>query len=363
MIIIAEYVWIGAGGSNDGQTLRSKTRVFSISKNVISLDDFSPWNYDGSSTSQASGTDSEVILQPRAYFSNPLRVTKIRNRPQNHFLVLCDTYDNKGNPIFNNYRAQAVTIFNQKLEEEPWFGLEQEYFLLNPDTGLPLGFPDDVPNSGKPNTQGQYYCSAGAENAFGRIIAEEHLEACIHAGIKISGINAEVAPGQWEFQIGPCVGIEEGDHLWMARYLLLRIAENHGVSVSFEPKPIKGDWNGSGCHANYSTKNMRHGTIEINGKTGLDYINEAIEKLSKTHMEHMDIYGSGNEERMTGEHETASFNTFSDGVCNRGASIRRGTDTVNNKKGYFEDRRPSSNCDPYLVTSKLFHTTVLRTFE
>jgi glutamine synthetase len=101
---------------------------------------------------------------------------------------------------------------------------------------------------------------------------------------------------------------------------------------------------------------MRNGT---DNKTGLDYINEAISRLSKRHEEHMKVYGSGNEERMTGEYETADFNKFSDGIANRGASVRRGHDTIKNKKGYFEDRRPSSNCDPYLVTSIIFKTTCL----
>jgi len=245
-------------------------------------------------------------------------------------------------------------VFEKKLDEEPWFGLEQEYFLFSKETGKPLGFPagDELPPP-----QGQYYCSAGAGNAFGRPIAEEHLHACIAAGINISGMNAEVAPGQWEYQIGPCTGIDHGDHHWMARYLLERIAETHGAIVELHPKPLKGDWNGSGCHANYSTKAMRENHPD--GRTGLDIINEAIEKLSKKHKEHMEAYGTGNELRMTGKHETADFNTFSDGVASRGKSIRRGNATVANKKGYFEDRRPSSNCDPYLVTGMLFQTTCL----
>ena len=274
------------------------------------------------------------------------------HRKKHHKIVLCDTYKSDDTPLKNNHRQWAKSVFDQKLDEEPWYGLEQEYFFMNPITNKPLGFP----SNGNPNPQGQYYCSAGTNNSFGRNIAEEHLQACVYAGITISGINAEVAPGQWEFQIGPCTGIDQGDHLWMARYLLNRVAENHGVIVDLEPKPMKGDWNGSGCHANYSTKNMREGT---NSRNGIDYIDDAIQKLSHKHMEHMKLYGSGNEERMTGGHETASYDTFTHGTANRGASIRRGNDTVNNRKGYFEDRRPSSNCDPYLVTGKLFETTIL----
>jgi len=331
-----EYVWIGGGNS----ALRGKTKV--VNGEVNTVNDLSDWNFDGSSTEQAQGTDSEVIIKPVALFNDPFRGL-------HHKIVLCDTYSPTGEPLPNNHRHWANDIFNQKLEEEPWFGLEQEYFLMDPTTNLPLGF-------GEEKSQGQFYCSAGAENAFGRNIVEQHLVACVHAGIKISGVNAEVAPGQWEFQIGPCVGIEEGDHLWMARYLLQRVAEIYKVSVNIEPKPVKGDWNGSGCHSNYSTKNMREGA---NGYTGLDYINNAIEKLSEKHDEHMAVYGTGNEQRMTGEHETASFDKFTHGIANRGASVRIGNENFNNQKGYFEDRRPSSNCDPYLVTGIMFKTTCL----
>ena len=338
MKVCVEYVWIG--GNNE---LRSKTKV--MDRLVRSIDDLSDWNYDGSSTGQAEGKDSEVIIKPQALFNDPFR-------KGDHKIVLCDTYNPEGKPLKNNHRIWADEIFNQALDEEPWFGLEQEYFLISPETEKPLGFP----KNGLPNPQGQYYCSAGADNAYGRDVAEEHLQACLFAGIKISGINAEVAPGQWEFQIGPCIGIEEGDHLWMARYLLQRVAEKHNVIVDLEPKPLKGDWNGSGCHANYSTKNMREGN---DNKKGIEFIDEAIEKLSHKHMEHMNAYGTGNEERMTGEHETASYDKFSDGVANRGASIRRGNQTVENGKGYFEDRRPSSNCDPYLVSGLLFKTTII----
>lgn len=332
---LVEYVWIGGE-----QEVRCKTRV--MNGEITTLEQLPIWNFDGSSTKQAEGHYSEVLIKPVALFADPFR-------KDHHKMVLCETLHPDGTPHKTNHRHWANTLFEQALHEEPWFGLEQEYFLMNTNNGKPLGMEDAL-------AQGQYYCSAGAQNAFGRAIAEEHLAACVHAGIKISGINAEVAPGQWEFQIGPCVGIEEGDHLWMARYLLERVAEKHGVTINIEPKPIKGDWNGSGCHANYSTKNMREGCGD---KTGLSFIHEAIDKLSEKHAEHMEVYGLHNDERMSGAHETADYYTFSSGIANRGASVRIGNDVSRDKKGYFEDRRPGSNCDPYLVTGMLFKTTVL----
>lgn len=340
-----EYIWID---NNNG--LRSKTKVQIIDlNNLFNLKpEFLPeWNYDGSSTNQASGIESEVILQPKAIFNDPFR-------EGNHKLVLCDTWTPEGKQLESNNRKWANDIFNKKLNEKPWFGLEQEYFMMNKKTNKPLGFPDN--NTYQPKSQGKYYCGVGTNNIFCRHIVEMHLQACIDTGIKISGINAEVAPGQWEFQIGPCEGIDAGDHLWVARYLLERIAEEHDIIIDYSPKPLDGDWNGSGCHTNYSTLNMREGTSD---KKGIEFIDEAIEKLSKKHKEHMDVYGEDNNKRMTGKHETASYDKFTDGIANRGCSIRRGNMTVKNKKGYFEDRRPSSNCDPYLVTAKIFETTIL----
>jgi glutamine synthetase len=336
MVFLAEYIWIG--GNNE---LRSKCRVMGgYDRDSVSF--YPDWNYDGSSTGQAIGSDSEVIMKPKAVFKCPFRQGENR-------MILCDTYLPNGEPHATNHRAGAVEIFDQKLEEEPWFGLEQEYFLIDLKTGKPLGCESSIPE------QGQFYCGVGGGNALGREVVEEHLEKCLYAGLRMSGINAEVAPAQWEFQIGPSLGIEAGDHLWMARYILNRVCEKYGVRVDLTPKLIK-EINGSGCHANFSTKGMREGTAE---KTGLELIDEAIMKLSKKHLEHMMIYGEGNKERMTGHHETASYDEFSFGRANRGRSVRIGNDTISNNRGYFEDRRPASSCDPYLVTAKMFETCCL----
>ena len=338
-MIIAEYIWLG--GNNN---LRSKTKVlyetsFSLLKNNIS--ELPEWNYDGSSTNQATGHKSEIIIKP-------VYVSKCPFRRGNNILVLCNTFTPEGLPLKNNTRFLAKSVFDSNLKEEPWFGIEQEYFIMNRKTGKPVGFPAE----GLPNPQGQYYCSVGASNSFCRNIAEEHLQACLYSGIKISGINAEVAPGQWEYQVGPCVGINSGDQVWMSRYILIRIAERYGYDINFHPKPLSGDWNGSGCHTNYSTEGTRNGKDE---KSGLDIIMKHMKKLEKKHKEHMELYGSHNELRMTGNHETASYDKFSYGVGSRGCSVRIGNDTYNNQFGYYEDRRPSSN-----MTHILLHLNYLK---
>lgn len=335
--IIAEYVWIGGSGMDT----RSKART--IVGHVTDPAKLPKWNYDGSSTGQAPGEDSEVILYPQAVFRDPFRRGK-------NILVMCDAYTPQGEPIPTNKRHQAAKIFSHPdvEKEEPWYGIEQEYTLLQKDVKWPLGWPA----GGYPGPQGPYYCGVGADKAFGRDIVDAHYKACLYAGINISGINGEVMPGQWEFQVGPAVGISAGDEVWMARYILERITELAGVVLSFDPKPIQGDWNGAGAHTNYSTKSMRH-------EGGFEVIKKAIEKLGHRHKEHIAAYGEGNERRLTGKHETADINTFKWGVANRGASIRVGRDTERDGKGYFEDRRPASNMDPYVVTSMIAETTIL----
>ena len=320
MSIIVEYVWLDYDNN-----FRSKIRV---------TDDYITygglWNYDGSSTGQATTESSEIILKPVATFNHPFIDGKLN---------ICATYDINNKPLINNHYHSAKEIFDTKLDMHPWFGLEQEYFLYKDDK--PLGYNNDKSNN-------IYYCSHINQHQLGVKIAQEHLKACLIAGIKISGINAEVVPGQWEFQIGPIEGIDAGNHMMAARYLLERISAENNIIVNYHPKPLN-NTNGSGCHVNFSTKQMRE-------EDGYDIIMDAILKLEKKHSYHMIHYGKDNQKRMTGRNETASFDKFTWGVGSRNTSIRIGYDTFNNKKGYFEDRRPASNIDPYLVSSLIFQT-------
>ena len=238
--IQAEYLWIDADGD-----VRSKCRTVDKAKSALSQ--LPNWNYDGSSCAQAPGDDSEVIVKPRAVFPDPFR-------GGDNILVLTDTYTPGGTPLPTNYRAPASEIFGSSPEASgAWFGLEQEYTLFNIDKVTPLGWPV----GGYPGEQGPYYCGAGADRSFGRSISEAHYRACLYAKLDIAGTNAEVMPGQWEYQIGPCVGLDAGDQMMVSRYILQRVCEDFGVYCTLDPKPIPGEWNGAGCHTNFSTEKMR----------------------------------------------------------------------------------------------------------
>jgi len=334
----AMYVWI----DGTGEGMRSKTKTLDFEPKNAS--DCPVWNFDGSSTGQASGDNSDVYLHPVAIFRDPFRGGSNK-------LVLCETYDFEDNAGTTNHRKSCNEVMEKAKDDHPWFGIEQEYTLLDYDLH-PFGWP----KNGFPGPQGPYYCGVGADKVYGRAILEAHYRACMYAGIKIAGTNAEVMPGQWEFQVGPCEGIQMGDHLWMARFLLHRVAEDFGVVVSFDPKPMPGDWNGAGAHTNYSTEPMRK-------DGGIEHINKAIERLSINHAKHIAVYdprgGADNARRLTGLHETSAIDSFSAGVANRGASIRIPRQVGKEGKGYLEDRRPSSNCDPYVVTEMIVRTTVL----
>lgn len=327
-----EYVWLD--GQKPTAQLRSKTKV--ISGPVTKLSDIPDWGFDGSSTEQAEGKFSDCRLKPVFFIKDPLRGDP-------HLLVMCEVYEANGDPHSTNTRAALRALAKKHAKHEPWFGIEQEYTLFQ--NGRPLGFPA----LGFPGPQGPYYCAVGADNIAGRDLVEDHLAACVDAGFKVSGINAEVMPGQWEFQIGPLGPLEAADQLWLSRWLLHRIAEEYDIQVSLAPKPILGDWNGAGCHTNFSTKAMR-------AKGGIATIKAACEKLKKKHFAHIAVYGAGNELRLTGKHETCSINEFRYGISDRGASIRIPMASADAKAGYLEDRRPAANMDPYLVTAALIDT-------
>jgi glutamine synthetase len=325
-----EYIWLD--GYKPTQSLRSKTK---IEKDFSGkLEDLPMWAFDGSSTEQAPGGSSDCLLKPVYLVKDPQR--------KDAYLVMCEVLNADGTPHESNGRA---TIEDD--DNDFWFGFEQEYFLWNPDTNKPLGFPD----GGFPGPQGPYYCSVGAKNAFGRDIVEEHLDACLEAGINVEGINSEVAAGQWEFQIFSKGAKEAGDQIWVARYLLERIGEKYGVSVNWHCKPLGAlDWNGSGMHANFSNGTLRNaGSKEI-----FEKVCEAFRPYIK---EHIAVYGADNELRLTGKHETASIHDFSYGVSDRGASIRIPISSVQRGwKGYLEDRRPNSAADPYKVAARIIKT-------
>ena len=325
-----EYIWLD--GYKPTQSLRSKTKI--VKDFSGKLGDCEQWSFDGSSTEQAPSGSSDCLLKPVYVVKDPQR--------KNAYLVMNEVLNADGTAHISNGRALIEDDDN-----EFWFGFEQEYFLWNPATNKPLGFPE----GGFPGPQGPYYCSVGANNAYGRDIIEEHLDACLEAGINVEGINAEVAAGQWEFQIFSKGAKEAGDQIWVARYLLERIGEKYGVSINWHCKPLGDlDWNGSGMHANFSNSTLRN----AGSKAIFDTICEAFRSVVK---EHIEVYGADNDKRLTGKHETASIMDFSYGVSDRGASIRIPVMVpARGWKGYLEDRRPNSAADPYKVAARIIKT-------
>jgi len=315
----AEYIWMD--GAQPTQKLRSKTKI------VKTGEEPPIWGFDGSSTNQAAGHASDCVLKPVCTVPDPVR-------GGDNKLVLCEVFLTDMTPHPTNTRAMLREVATKHEKHDIWFGIEQEYTFF--DGVKPLGWPDN----GFPAPQFGYYCGVGADEVFGRDIVEAHMDACIQAGLKLAGINAEVMPAQWEFQIGPAGPLEASDHMWLARWLLYRIAEDFGASATLNPKPVKGDWNGAGAHTNFSTKEMRE---------SLDACIRAAEALGERHALHIENYGHGIEERLTGLHETCSYKQFKYGVSDRGASVRIPWQVAKEKKGYIEDRRPCANIDPYVV--------------
>jgi glutamine synthetase len=312
--------------------MRSKTKIEDNFSGK--LEDCPIWAFDGSSTQQAEGGSSDCLLKPVSIFPDPAR--------KNGYLVMAEVLSPDGTPHPTNARA----TIDDKNDEDFWFGFEQEYFIMDVHTQLPLGFPI----GGYPGPQGLYYCSVGGKNTHGRELVERHADLCIEAGINFEGINQEVACGQWEFQVFAKGAKNAGDHVWIARYLLDRLTEEYDYYIEYHPKPVKGDWNGSGMHANFSNSLLRTcGSKEVYLK-----VCEAFRPVTR---EHIEVYGEFNDQRLTGRHETASIHDFKYGVSDRGASIRIPIMTVQKGwKGWLEDRRPASNGDPYKIAARIIKT-------
>ena len=316
-----EYVWLDG---NRPQGIRSKIKV--IEDWNGDLDTLPVWNFDGSSTNQAPGSDSELSLVPVGSY-----------RFKNKILVLCEVFNSDGKPHESNTRYLLRSLVSTSSDLDTWWGFEQEYFITK--DSVPIGFSSE----GIQAPQGQYYCGVGGSKAIGRDLAEYHILNCLSSKLKISGMNAEVAPSQWEYQCFSDSPLKAADDLIVSRYILLAVSEEAQLDINFEPKPIKGDWNGSGCHTNFSSEKMRD-------RGGEAHFKKILSSLERRHSEHISEYGESNQERLTGEHETQHYDSFSWGVADRGASIRIPNVVVkNNWKGYLEDRRPAANCDPYTV--------------
>jgi len=329
-VVHLDYVW--TDGFEPPQ-IRSKTKISAlrILEDGPAEIEIGPWNFDGSSTGQATTRDSEKLLIP-------VRVYQVS---QVHYVVLCEVCDTDGSSHESNYRASLREYLEKNPENDMWVGFEQEYFLTNEESNM-LWSP-----RGEPIKDPRYYCSVGGDRVMKRGLIRNHANVCHQMGIQIVGYNAEVAPAQWEFQCFAKNALQACDDLWVARYMLSLLAEVDNTGVEWDPKPHKG-WNGSGCHTNFSTDVMR------NGEGGEEMFTDILNKMSNNHATSMECYGEGNKNRLLGAYETAHWSQFTYGVADRGASVRIPTITKEaDWKGYLEDRRPASNCDPYRVVGQL----------
>ena len=330
MAIRAEYIWID--GSQPTQLLRSKTKI--LPGPITSADEAPVWGFDGSSTNQAPGDNSDCVLKPIRVVPDPIR-------GGDNVLIMNEVWTPDDEPHPSNTRALLRPIADKYAAHDSWFGIEQEYTFYK--DGRPHGWPI----GGFPAPQGGYYCGVGADEIWGRDVVEAHTTACLEAGLTISGTNAEVMMGQWEFQIGPASPLDVSDEIWLARWLLYRVAEDYDISATLNPKPVKGDWNGAGAHTNFSTKEMRE---------SYQPIIDACEALGTRAELHIQNYGAGVDQRLTGLHETAPWTEYSYGTSDRGASVRIPWQVAKEGKGYLEDRRPNANMDPYVVTRLIVET-------
>ena len=141
--MLIEYIWLDGYGNP-----RSKTKV-TYQKKPEKIEDVEIplWNYDGSSTGQAEGSHSEIILKPQSVFPDPFRAG-------DSLMVLCDTYNPDMTPHSSNTRHAAMEKFARWPKAESMFGLEQEFFIMKGDKLLAESVHDK--DLEKMNSQGQY---------------------------------------------------------------------------------------------------------------------------------------------------------------------------------------------------------------
>ena len=266
MKVKLEYVWLD--GYKPEPNLRSKVKIVEYDKvkNAFLDGNFPMWNFDGSSTNQAVTGDSDRLLKPVRHYVSEILST---------VYVLCEVLNPDGTPHESNMRAK---LGKEDYDNEMWFGFEQEYFIYDKHNKCILGH-----NENNLEPQGKYYCGVGNYVA-GRDFAEEHMEYCLEHKIEITGINAEVAMGQWEYQVFSEGKLKAGDDLWMSRYFLHKLAEKYNYGIELHPKPIqRGEWNGSGLHTNFSTKKMRE-------DGGEEYFKSIFSSFEARHQSHIENY-------------------------------------------------------------------------
>ncbi|XP_070391237.1 glutamine synthetase-like isoform X1 [Dermacentor albipictus] len=339
--VFCTYVFVDATLEN----VRSKMRVLRYEPK--SPEECPRSTFCGAGTDQwpDAGVDSELYLLPVALFKDPF--LKGRNK-----LVLCEVLNADEQPHETNTRHPCKKAMEAVKEEEPWFGIEQEYAILE-QNGVPIGWPKQ---SHSLKCCQSYFYAVGSENTAGRQVADAHIKACSYAGVKLYGSNVEAVISQWEYQIGPLPGVETGDHLWISRYILQRVAEDFGVVVSFEPRPFKSlKMPGCAGHINFSTKSSR-------SEGGLDWINKAIAKLELKHELHLKAYDprkDANKERLRGNLMATPSREFSAAVSAKTVCVRIPRLTKVAGRGFFEDRRPGANVEPYRAMQRLVETLCL----
>lgn len=323
-MVHVDYVWIDG---LDSPLVRSKTKIVtpSVSQKGEMEIQIAEWTFDGSSTNQATTSNSELLLKPH----------RVYQLSEQHYIALCEVCDPaSGEPHETNYRAVLRDKIAESGDKGLWVGFEQEFFITKNDKNVLW------PKHGLPPQDTRYYCSSGGPIRHRKLV-REHATICNKAGISVVGYNTEVSPGQWEYQVFAEDPLKAADDLWVSRYILQLCCETYDIGIDWHPKPHEG-WNGSGCHTNFSTNSMRE-------SGGEELFRAIMEAASAKHAEHMQNYGTLNRMRMTGKHETSSYDEFSWGVGSRNTSVRVPVPTSEEWKGYAEDRRPASNCDPYKV--------------